>query len=236
MKSLLVVCSLAGTLVLGIWAASAVPAQPDFSGTWILDKDRTADLPPQLENYTMVVTQNDQQLTVETKVVGDLRPSGGPNGGGRGPHGNYPDGGRGPGGGFPGGRPGGGFPGGSRGPGGEPGGGRGPGGGGFKAWGLVIPTATYRLDGTETTADVGGRMPGKATLKAHWKEDGKGLELSVVRNPDFQGNQVTISTQERWELSTDGGVLTVQRTVETPRGTGTWKLIFNKNAGPKEGA
>jgi len=78
MKGSLVVYSLVGALVFGIWAGNAAPAQTDFSGTWVLDKEKTPNLPPRLESYTMVVTQNDQQLTVESKVVGDLKPGGGP--------------------------------------------------------------------------------------------------------------------------------------------------------------
>jgi hypothetical protein len=215
-----------GVFVFNLCAFCTVSAQTDFSGTWVLDKDKTRNLPPQLEGYTMVVTQSAQQLAVETKVEGDLRPpkrgsdESSPRGGGipGGPSG---------GGGFPGGPGGGGFPGGP--------GGRGfPGGGppsGFMALGMVIPSATYSLDGQETTAELERPMPGTAMLMAKWTNDRKVLELSAVRHVDFQGDSVTFTSKERWKLSEDGEVLSLQRTVETPRGRETVKLTFNKEKG-----
>jgi hypothetical protein len=216
------VLSIVGTSVLSLGAFCAERVQPDFSGTWVLDKTKTRSLPSQFKSYTMVVTQNEQQLIVETKLDGDLKPperepgEGFPGGGGfpSGPGGGFP---RGPGGGFPGG-PGRGFPGG-----GPP--------SGLMVLGMVIPSATYSLDGKETTAELEGRMPGTATLKARWVKDGKALELSTVRHVDFQGNSVTFTSKERWELAEGGEVLSLQRSVETPRGTDTVKLTFNKEKG-----
>ena len=57
----------------GFCAASIGVAQDNFSGVWVLDKGKTHDLPSGLESYTMVVTQNEQQLVVETKLEGDLQ-------------------------------------------------------------------------------------------------------------------------------------------------------------------
>lgn len=88
--------------------------------------------------------------------------------------------------------------------------------------------ATYKLDGSETTAEVGGRMPGKATFKAKWIDDGKALELNSVRNVTVQDNPVTITLKEHWELAEGGKVLNVHRTSESPRGTQESKLTFNK--------
>jgi hypothetical protein len=216
MRKTKLVFGTAGAFILSVCAFCAVPAQTNFSGTWVLDKDETGKLPPQLEDYRMVVTQSEQQLTVETKVEGDFRPPQRESGEG------FPGGG-----GFPGGSGGGGFPGG-------PGGGGPPGGGppsGMMALGMVIPNATYSLDGKETTAEVEEPMPGTATLKATWAKGGKGLELSVVRDLDFQGNSVTFTSKETWKLSEDGEVLKLERTIETPRGKDTVKLTFRKNQG-----
>lgn len=102
--------------------------------------------------------------------------------------------------------------------GGRPGGG-GPGG---------PQTAAYKLDGTEVTGEVGGRTPGKFTNKAKWLDDGKKLELTFVRNVSFQGNDVTLTTSEHWELLEDGKVLKIHRTSETPRGTQVTTLVLNK--------
>lgn len=89
--------------------------------------------------------------------------------------------------------------------------------------------ATYNLDGSETTADVSlGQMSGKATRKAKWMDGGKTLELNQVINADFQGNPVTITSVEHWELSADGKMLKVHRKSESPRGAQEYKLTFNK--------
>ena len=86
---------------------------------------------------------------------------------------------------------------------------------------------TYNLDGSETTAEFAGRMPGKGTLKAKWASDSV-LELHSVRNANFQGNDVTITTTEHWELADGGKTLTVHRTMETPQGSRDMKLVFTK--------
>jgi len=216
-----------GTFIFSLGTLCTAAAQTDFSGTWVLDKEKTRNLPSQLEGYTMVVTQSEQQLTVETKVEGNLRlparepGEGFPGGGG------FPGGSRG--GGFPGGPGGGGFPGG-------PGGGGFPGGrppSGLMALGMVIPSATYSLDGEETTAELEGRMPGTATLRAKWTKDRKGLELSVLRHVDIQGNSATFTSKERWKLSEDREVLKLDRAIETPRGTDSIKLVFRKEQGER---
>jgi hypothetical protein len=105
--------------------------------------------------------------------------------------------------------------------GGGMGGGRGRGmGGGF------APSATYKLDGTETTSE--GQRGGTTTSKAEWKDGGKTLVLHRVTKLNFQGNDVTLTTTEEWSLSSDGKTLTVKRTSESPRGTQSYTLVFNK--------
>ncbi len=85
---------------------------------------------------------------------------------------------------------------------------------------------TYNLDGSETTAEVTGRMPGKAALKAKWM--GEILELNSVRNVNIQGNDVTIKSTDHWELADGGKTLKVHRTTETPRGSQESKLTLTK--------
>jgi hypothetical protein len=226
MRKAKLVFNILGTFIFSLGAFCAAPAQTDFSGTWVLDKAKTGNLPSRLQGYTMVVTQSEQQLTVETKVEGDLRPPARESGESSPRGGGFPGG---PGGGFPGGPGGGGFPGG-------PGGGGFPGGGppsGLMALGMVIPSATYSLDGKETTAELEGRMPGTATLRAKWTKDRKGLELSVVRHVDIQGHSATFTSKERWKLSEDGEELKLERTIETPHGTDSIKLVFRKDQGER---
>jgi hypothetical protein len=88
-------------------------------------------------------------------------------------------------------------------------------------------TSTYNLDGSETTAEIQGRMPGKATRKAKWVSDSL-LELNEVRNVNVQGNDIQIKTTEHWELADGGKTLKVHRTSETPQGSRETKLTFAK--------
>ncbi len=229
-------------LTLGLCGHCAAQSKAtDFSGAWALDKSKTSDLPPTLESYTMTVTQDAQQLTVETDLQGEIGMRGGP-----GPRGA---GRRGGGGGFPGGggQGGGGFPGGGPGGGGFPGGG--PGGGGMEggipkdivmamALRMAPPKATYTLDGKETVlkmeaSEGGDGQPGQPggslAVKANWKNGGKILELQSTRQiktPD--GDERSMTGKDRWELSNDGKTLTVKRAVETPMGSNEVKLVFIK--------
>lgn len=89
-------------------------------------------------------------------------------------------------------------------------------------------SSTYNLDGTETTAELTGNAPGKATRKAKWMGDGKILELSDVRNINFQGNEVSFTITEHWELADEGKTLTVHRKIDSPQGPLEMKLTFTK--------
>lgn len=93
---------------------------------------------------------------------------------------------------------------------------------------MPAQAAAYNLDGSETTGEVAGRMPGKATRKAKWMDDGKILELHEVRTANFQGNEFTITTTEHWELADGGKTLKVHRVSETPQGNQDAKLTLVK--------
>jgi hypothetical protein len=69
----------AAILMLMFWTSAASAATTNFAGTWVLDKSKS-DLPGMMANVDsiiLVVTQDDKQLKVETKVVagGQERPS-----------------------------------------------------------------------------------------------------------------------------------------------------------------
>jgi hypothetical protein len=89
-RRFLVGCGLACALVFAVAASAAAPT--NFAGTWVLDKSKSKDLPPQwadnLESFTMTVTQDEKQLTVENKLnwKEGAAPAtgGGPGGGGGG--------------------------------------------------------------------------------------------------------------------------------------------------------
>jgi hypothetical protein len=107
-------------------------------------------------------------------------------------------------------------------------GGPGMGGGRGRGMGMFPPSTAYKLDGTETTADAPGGRGGTTTLKAEWKDGGKTLALKRVSKFNFNGNDVTATTTEDWSLSADGKTLTIKRTSESPRGTQSSTLVFNK--------
>lgn len=235
-------------LITGISAGNGLArgrAKTNFSGTWVLDMQKTQDVPSRLQSYKMNVTETDRQIIVKSKVEGELRsprvPDGGEGGGypggEEGGGGRYPGGGqRGggyPGGGYPGGGiPGIGFPRGGRFPigrrGGYPGstGGRGEQMRKSMAFAMVTPIAIYNLDGSSSTTQVEKPIPGSETLKAAWKKRGKQLDLSRVES--LRGGERSIKVHEQWRLSKDGRTLEVQRSVNTPRGSTKVKMIFSK--------
>ena len=89
---------------------------------------------------------------------------------------------------------------------------------------------SYNLDGSKSKVQLtAGRFPGEATVYLEKKDDGK-IVLHSERNLNFQGNDITIKVTEAWELSADGKTLTTNRTVESPRGTQTFTMVFNKKA------
>ncbi len=92
-----------------------------------------------------------------------------------------------------------------------------------------IPQVTYSLDGQKQTTELAGL--GKITSKAKWAKDKKGLDLTMIRQVDFQGRPVTFTSDEKWMLSDEGEVLKVQRAADTPAATDSIKLIFRKLKG-----
>jgi len=107
-------------------------------------------------------------------------------------------------------------------------GGGGGGGGGRGGGGGFNQPSTYKLDGSETTTDLTGRMTGKVTRKAKWSSDGKGLELSAVTKGDFNGNAFTNTRTEQWELADGGKALKVHIKSESQRGTQESTYVFAK--------
>src|SRR5689334_6634415 len=111
-------------------------------------------------------------------------------------------------------------------PAGAPAGGPGGGGGGGRGMGGFGGPRTFNLDGSETSADMGGR--GKVARKATVSGDGKTLELSSKSTFEGPNGEVTATTTEKLQLSADGKTLTVTRHSESPRGPQDSTLVFNK--------
>ena len=83
MKRAFTVLGLMMALVLVALATSAV-APPSFAGTWKLDKEKSQGLDPRLQNAESVIwtiTQDDKQISIESKVTAGQPPAGAPAGG-----------------------------------------------------------------------------------------------------------------------------------------------------------
>jgi len=220
------------------------PSKPaDFSGNWVLNFSETKNPPAGLEGYSMVVSQNQQQLKVQTTLQGDLQPEqGGQNPGSYpgGSGGGYPGrrGGMGRGGiglpgiggiGWPGGggMPGGGIPGGGSGrPSGE-----GRSRGSLAAYKLYPQNAVFMLDGSASTVQLGDPEQTGATSRAEWAKGGGELKLSLVGNGASGQRGDSIQLKDEWKLSEDGKSLRVDRSIKSPEGSGTVHLVFFKQEG-----
>jgi hypothetical protein len=209
------------------------PSKPtNFSGNWVLNFDQTKNPPAGLQGYSMVVNQDEQQLKVSTSLQGDLQATPNtPNDAG------YPggsSGGSGRRGGMGGGMGGIGM--------GIPGGGMGmPRGGGGRprtegpssqgnvaAYKLYPQSAVYKLDGSESTVQLGDPEQTNATSKAEREKNGEVLKLSLVGNGDSGQRGGKIQVKEQWKLSEDGKSLRVDRSIKSPEGSGTVHLVFSK--------
>lgn len=242
-KTLIAVLVLACSATVANAKEASNPA--NFSGTWVLDFGQTKNPPAGLQGYSMVVKQDQQQLKVETSLQGDLQaaPSQSGNYPGGGSGGGYPGGrrgGMGGGMGMPGGRIGMDLPGGMGGQTGGPGGGGMPGGGrggqrgdgrsqgAVAAYKFYPQTAVFKLDGSESTAQLGDAVQSDATLKAELAKSGEEIKLSMVGNEDASQKGGKIQLKDQWKLSRDGKSLMVDRSIKSPEGSGSVHLVFVK--------
>jgi hypothetical protein len=104
--------------------------------------------------------------------------------------------------------------------GGPPGGG----GGGGRGMGMGGPR-TFNLDGSETTSE---NERGKTVRKATVSADGKTIELSSKSTFQGPNGEMTLTSNDKLQLSADGKMLTVTRHSESPRGAQDSTLVFNK--------
>jgi len=54
--------------ILAVSAFALAATKPDFSGTWIMDRERSYGLPRDM-NQTLVIVQKDDQIDLETKLI-----------------------------------------------------------------------------------------------------------------------------------------------------------------------
>ena len=98
------------------------------------------------------------------------------------------------------------------------------------AFTIYPESAVYKLDGSESTAQLGRQMQSDATLKADWAKSGKVLKLSVVENGDSGQRGGKTQVKDQWKLSKDAQFLMVDRNVHSLDGSGTVHLVFRKQA------
>jgi hypothetical protein len=83
-KSVLTI-SVLGAMIFAMAVYAAAPA--NFGGTWTLDKDKSKGLDPRMqgaESVQWVITQDDKQISIESKITGGQPTGGGPGTGGGG--------------------------------------------------------------------------------------------------------------------------------------------------------
>jgi hypothetical protein len=104
-------------------------------------------------------------------------------------------------------------------------GGRGGGGGrgGFGGDGTV----TYSLDGKEKTIQQDSPM-GQVPVTLLAKSDAGKLKLNSSRKINSPMGEVSVTSEETWELVDEGKTLKVVRTTASPRGTQTMEMYFAK--------
>lgn len=83
MRKILLGVGALGALAFVLAVNAAAPA--NFAGTWTLDKSKSQGLNQRLqgaESVTWTITQDEKQITVEEKVIGNTQAGGGPPSGG----------------------------------------------------------------------------------------------------------------------------------------------------------
>src|SRR5258706_4929572 len=78
MRRLFLIAGLMTALGLAVVAASAF-APANFAGTWSLDKTKSQGLDPRMQNaesVTWTITQDDKQISIDSKVVAGPPPAG----------------------------------------------------------------------------------------------------------------------------------------------------------------
>ena len=91
------------------------------------------------------------------------------------------------------------------------------------AQGDTTNESTLTTDGKENVNKLRA-MGGEQDVRSTTKWNGK--KLTTARTLEIQG--MTISMNDAWELSDDGKVMTIVRTIGTPQGDFTTKMILNK--------
>lgn len=88
---------------------------------------------------------------------------------------------------------------------------------------------TYFLNGGENKVEYSANGA-PVTVKSRARVDGGRLSLQADRSIKTDAGNLTASTKETWQLSSDGKTMTVRRETKTPQETFTAELVFTKKA------
>lgn len=83
MKKIVFTLGILAAMTFALAVSAAAPTS--FAGTWTLDKAKSTGLDGRMQNadsVQWVITQDDKQISIETKVTGGQQMGGGPGGGG----------------------------------------------------------------------------------------------------------------------------------------------------------
>ena len=108
--------------------------------------------------------------------------------------------------------------------------------GSVAAFMLYPHSAVYKLDGSESAAQLGDPMQTDATSKAEWASGGEVLKLSLVGKGDSDQKSGEIQVKDQWKLAKEGQFLMVDRTVHSGRGSSTVHLAFRKQDAASAGS
>ena len=153
-------------------ALSFAADKPNFSGTWVLDKDKSFSNPAGLEQ-TMTITHNGDQIKLEGKQK--------------------------------------------------------------SARGEVDLNESYMLDGKQIDFTPPNPPNAKGKRKASWLPNNKGILIEdEITSNSPEGQEVTQLIARKWQLSPDGGTLTIDYYFDGPRGSFEGKRVFVKKKGTED--
>lgn len=98
----------------------------------------------------------------------------------------------------------------------------------FRGREQASPQLVYKLDGSQSEAEVVRPMAGTSKLKSRWVASTKTLELFSTISGEIDGKPAAVTTREYWQLSADGKSLNITRIRQSPQGTQNFKLHFDR--------
>ncbi len=87
-------------------------------------------------------------------------------------------------------------------------------------------TETVTFDGKTSETKIFGESTKKSSIK--WDESGKTFTLTFTLNLDFNGQQMVVEGTEKWSLSDDGKILTLETNSTSDFGDMSTTAVYDK--------